>query len=148
MVERMTGSDRVSALRLSREFDVSPDALLRWVREASSVPLMPPRKPKSSKAWSVEEKIRVLGQAAILTGEELTVFLQREGLALADLEHWRLILAEGNSKATAKRIRILERDLARKEKALAEAAALIILKKRLEVLWEDEDDDTDDETEK
>jgi transposase len=53
-----------------------------------------------------------------------------------------------SSKATTKRIRKLERELARKEKALAEAAALLVLKKKVEHLWEGEDDDTDEENEK
>ena len=57
--------------------------------------------------------------------------LKREGLLLADLEQWRMALDEEGraSKATTKRIRKLERELAHKEKALAEAAALLVLKK-------------------
>ena len=72
------------------------------------------------------------------------------GLRLAELEQWRLALDEEGraSTATTKRIRKLERELARKEKALAEAAALLVLKKKVESLWEDEDDDTDEENEK
>ena len=51
--------------------------------------------------------------------------------------------------STNKRIRQLERELARKEKALAEAAALLVLKKKVEVLYgEDEGDDTKGENEK
>ena len=47
----------------------------------------------------------------------------------------------------AKRTRELERELARKEKALAEAAALLVLKKKVDHLWEDEErDDTDEES--
>jgi transposase len=46
-----------------------------------------------------------------------------------------------------KRIRTLERELARKEKALAEAAALLVLKKKLQALEEDEGDGTDEEHE-
>ena len=50
---------------------------------------------------------------------------------LGELEQWRLALdEEGRAPvATTKRIRKLERELARKEKALAEAAALLVLKK-------------------
>ena len=51
------------------------------------------------------------------------------------------------SLATAKRMRKLERELARKEKALAEAAALLVLNKEVEDLWEDEDDDTGEKSE-
>ena len=52
------------------------------------------------------------------------------------------------SAATTKRIRTLERELARKEKALAEAAALLVLKKTVANLHRDEDDDTDEPNEK
>jgi len=51
------------------------------------------------------------------------------------------------SLATVKRIRTLERELARKEKALAEAAALLVLKKNPQGLAEDEGDETDEENE-
>ena len=82
---------------------------------------------------------------------QLTAYLEREGVKLAEYEQWRLALDEGGraSASTNKRIRQLERELARKEKALAEAAALLVLKKKVETLyWEDEDDDTDEENEK
>ncbi len=92
-----------------------------------------------------------MGAASKLTGAELTAMLQREGLVLAELEQWRLALGEdaNASKATTKRIRALERELARKEKALAEAAALLVLKKKLADYYsEAEDDGTDEESEK
>ncbi len=97
------------------------------------------------------EKVRLLGEAGKLTGAELAAFVEREGVTLAELEQWRLALDDGSraSVGAAKRIRQLERELARKEKALAEAAALLVLKKKVESLYpEDEDDDTDEETEK
>ena len=146
MVERLTGKDAVSARRLSRETGVSQQTLSRWLNEARSLPVMPANRP-GRQSWSIDEKIRVLSRARELAGVELAAFLTAEGLSLAELEQWRLALEEGNaSKATTKRIRKLERELARKEKALAEAAALLVLKKKLEHLWEDEDDDTDEES--
>ena len=39
------------------------------------------------------------------------------------------------TKDDKKRIKELERDLARKEKALAEAAALMLLRKKAEAIW-------------
>src|SRR5689334_19775284 len=54
-----------------------------------------------------------------------------------------------HSGVNIKRIRQLERELARKEKALAEAAALLVLKKKVETLYgEDEDGDTNEQNEK
>lgn len=148
MVEQLTGKDGVSARSLARETGISQETLSRWLRDARSLPLMPPRRHKS-KTWSIDEKIRVLAEAKKLSGAELTAFLEREGLLLAELEQWRLALDEEGraSIATTKRIHKLERELARKEKALAEAAALLVLKKKLDHLREDEDDDTDEGSE-
>jgi hypothetical protein len=86
---------------------------------------------RARRDWSIDEKIRILAKASTLTGAELTDLLQREGVLQAEYEQWRLGLSEEGraSLATTKRIRALERELARKERALAEAAALLVLKK-------------------
>jgi transposase len=148
MIERLTGSSAESARRVARETGISQETLSRWLRQARNLPDMATKRP-ASKGWSVEEKVRVLSEAAKLSGPQLTAMLQREGLLLAEFEQWRLALGEDKaSVAATKRIRKLERELARKEKALAEAAALLVLKKKVGHLWEDEGDDTDDENAK
>jgi hypothetical protein len=70
--------------------------------------------------------LQVLAEGSKLIGEQLSAYLAREGAKLADFERWRVALEEDGqgSTATTKHIRKLERELARKEKALAEAAAL------------------------
>ena len=149
IIERLTGKNAASARQVAREIGISQETVSRWLREAHSLPVMPQEKPPK-RVWSIDEKIRILSEARKLTGAELTGFLKREGLLLADLEQWRMALDEEGraSKATTKRIRKLERELAHKEKALAEAAALLVLKKKVQHLWEDEDDDTDEESER
>jgi hypothetical protein len=103
-----------------------------------------------ARVWTVEQKAQALAGASKLSGEELIAYLEREGIKLADFERWRIALEEDGqgSIATTKRIRKLERELARKEKALAEAAALLVLKKTVESLASDEDDDTDEPSER
>jgi hypothetical protein len=44
-------------------------------------------------------------------------------------------------KTETKRVRELEKELRRKDKALAETAALLVLKKKVQAIWGDEDDD-------
>ncbi len=86
-----------------------------------------------------------------LADEELGAFLRKEGLHQAQLDVWlatarsSLSVRKGPKKASAesKRIRELERELRRKEKALAETAALLVLKKKAQAIWGDEDDDTE-----
>jgi transposase len=148
MVERLTGKHALSAVQLSKETGVRQQNLSRWLEEARSLPPMASNNPRSQ-TWSVEQKARVLAEAGKLSGEHLNAYLQREGIQLADFERWRVALEDGSaSLAAARRIRQLERELARKEKALAEAAALLVLKKTLYQHALDEDDDTDRPSEK
>ncbi len=151
MVQRLTGKHAVSASQLAREMGVRQQNLSRWLQEARSLPIMVHTPKPAGREWTVEQKARVLAEACKLNGEVLTAYLEREGAKLAEYEQWRLALDEGGgaSASTNRRIRQLERELARKEKALAEAAALLLLKKKVEALYgEDEDDDTKGESEK
>ena len=145
MVERLTGKSAVSALELSKETGVRQQNLSRWLQEARSLPLVTAGVPKARK-WTVEQKARVLTEATALSGEQLRAYLDQQGVRLADYERWRIALQDDGreSAATTQRIRKLERELARKERALAEAAALLVLKKTIANLKSDEDDDTDE----
>ena len=148
MVERLVGAKATSAQRLAAETGVSQSVLSQWLRHARYVPPVVKRR---ERIWSLEEKVGILAGGAKLQGPELLTYLRREGVEFSDYESWRLALTEGGTpaKAASRRIRSLERELARKDKALAEAAALLILKKKLEAMYaEDEDDDTDEDSEK
>jgi transposase len=151
MIQRLTGKDAVSATQLARETGVAQQNLSRWLQEARSLPIMADYLKPAVRVWSVEQKARVLADASELGGDELIAYLERAGVRLAEYEQWRLALDEGGvaSTSTSKRIRQLERELTRKEKALAEAAALLILKKKVETLYaDDEADDTNGQNEK
>lgn len=145
MVRRLTGKDAVSAAELSRQTGVRQQNLSRWLEEARSLPLMATDEVKAAQ-WSLEQKARVLAETAHLSSEQLHDYLEDRGVRLVEFERWRIAL-EGDgrdSSAATKRIRKLERELARKEKALAEAAALLVLKKTISGLHRDEDDDIEE----
>jgi transposase len=110
MVQRLTGKDAVSALRLSRETGVRQQNLSRWLEEARSLPLVASDN-CTVREWAVEQKARVLAEGSKLTGEQLSAYLAREGVKSADFERWRVAL-EGDGQgfaATTKHIRKLER---------------------------------------
>jgi transposase-like protein len=106
-----------------------------------------PRRPGD---FSPEEKLKVVRDAAGLEGTELGALLRREGIHEADLALWRqnadqgaLAALGGRRQRTAeqKRLRKLESELKRKDKALAEAAAILVLSKKIQALWGDHEDD-------
>ena len=147
MIERLTGSNAESASAVSSETGVAQETLSRWLRDANNLPGVSIK--KRVRHWPLDQKIRVLAEAAKTPGAELPALLAHEGLLLAELEQWRLALSNdlGGSVLVMRQLRKLERELARKDKALAEAAALLILKKKVGHLWADEDDDTKPESE-
>ena len=112
---------------------------------------------RSMRDRSPEEKLRLVRETASLDEAALGAFLRREGVHEADLQRWREQTSEGALGALAgkrqrsleqKRIRKLEAELKRKDKALAEAAALLVLSKKARALWgAPEDDDTTEESE-
>lgn len=159
IVAKMVGPHAVSATALAPGLGISQPTLSRWLREARTVSAMSKKsqrskdhaRPRRPQDWSPEEKLRVVVESRGLTDEELGAFLRKEGLHQVQLDEWSetarssLSVRKGSKKASAesKRIRELERELGRKEKALAEAAALLILKKKAQAIWGDEDDDTE-----
>jgi transposase len=159
MVQRMLGPSAMSANALSSETGVHQPTLSRWLRAArgtmpsmSSRPRPPlgssvgsaPRRPEE---WKPEERLRAVVEAAGLKEGELGEFLRRSGLHEATLAEWRAGALEGLRPQKAnrqedKRVRELERELRRKERALAEAAALLVLQKKARAIWGDEDENT------
>jgi hypothetical protein len=87
---------------------------------------------RSVRQYPVEHKARLLAEASNLTGEQLTSYLEQKGVKLADLIAGDSLLKDDRreSAATTQRIRRLQHELARREKALAEAAALLVLKEQ------------------
>lgn len=106
--------------------------------------------------FTAHEKLAMVLEAASLAEHELGEFLRRNGLHEAHLEEWRAAALEGLGNAQrhkktspeAKRIRELEKELDRKDKALAETAALLVLKKKALAIWGGEDDDTNPRSDK
>ncbi len=165
MVQKLTGPHAVSANALSSEVGIAQGTLSRWLKQAATLPSkMPPpdddtRRPQD---WSAEEKVALVLEAAAVASTELGAFLRRKGVHEAQLAEWRTQVTQGAVAAMrpptraqreaaaveAKKIRQLEREILRKDKALAETAALLVLQKKVQAIWGDEDDDTDPKSDK
>lgn len=160
MVSKMTGPSRQSATSLSKEVNVPQGTLSRWLAQAK-VGRMSNRGGGRRKRWPAADKIRVV-MAATAAGEAgLGELLRREGLHEADLARFRDEVLEAAAKGLEaerpkrgespeqKRVRQLEKELKRKEKALAEAAALLVLRGKVQAfLAADEEGDTNGSDEK
>jgi transposase-like protein len=163
MVQRMSGPEAIPATALAKQVDVPQTTLSKWLRLAGAktayvFPNDPqrsvevnPMKPRRPEEWPAEEKFKLVLEAQGLSDEALGLFLRQKGLHEAHLERWRQQMIEAlqlkpaprKPKATAgelKHIRALEQELRRKDKALAETAALLVLKKKVQEIWGDADE--------
>ena len=155
----MLGKERISANALGQDVGIPQSTLSRWLRQAHTLGVMNDKPQKDEKPsrpphkWTAEEKFNAVMDAARLSEEELGPFLRENGLHQAQLIEWRtamenaLEFLQGKKKKRkptpeAKMVRDLQKELNRKDKALAEVTALLVLKKKAAEIWGDEDENT------
>lgn len=149
MVEKMTAPGGPSAGALSREVGISQPTLSRWIRERGEGVCMDRSKQRRPQDWTGEEKLRAMVEVSGMSEEEVGNYLREKGLHTANLKEWRneMVSAVGSKKKRKGkdprdlRIKELERELKRKDKALAEMSTLIILKKKAQAIWGDGDEE-------
>ena len=110
-------------------------------------------KVKKNSNRSPEEKFSIVLETATMSEIELSEYCRGNGFYPEDIKEWKQAFIRSNMseterkreeakerKADKKRIKDLEKELKRKDAALAETAALLVLRKKLNAYWgEDED---------
>ncbi|SFB35462.1 Transposase [Collimonas sp. OK607] len=103
---------------------------------------------KRPQDWTAEEQLLALQETHGLSGEALQAWCRERGIFAHHLTSWRAAFCKGGKETASgpREVRTLKdenvklkRELVRKDKALAEAAALLILQKKFRALWEDEE---------
>ena len=140
--------------QVARESGIAPSTVHGWVKRLGGPTQMKHVK-KFGKVRSAEEKLKLVFESQNLSEADLGEFVRRNGIFASDLESWKAeaifelkSVSRGRPKLDPEIVKLraentkLQKDLRRKDKALAEASALIILKKRAEEIWgKDEEDE-------
>ena len=153
-MQKMMPPHNIPIPQLSEETGISDVTLYTWRKQARVEGIAVPGDGKNSEKWSSEDKFAIVLEAASLNEAELAEYCRRKGLYAEQITAWRKACVQANansvSQARAQReqgkkdrthIQKLERELQRKEKALAEVAALLILQKKAQAIWGDGEDD-------
>ncbi len=138
-----------SVQSVADELNVNYETVKNWVKRKKLDKLkLSVNKEKRPQDWTAPEQLQALNESYALSGEALAVWCRERGLFAHHLESWKeAFCAEEKSPAVAgarelrglkEEIETLRRDALRKDKALAEAAALLVLQKKFRALWEDE----------
>ncbi len=137
---------------VAQELNLSKFTLKGWMAATKKTQIQTPiERAKRAEDWSIEERLLALQQSHALPEIELNAWCRQQGLFPHHLSQWRADFCTPpviqNSKADAQAMRELkkanqqlQRELNRKDKALAEAAALLILQKKFNAYLEGADE--------
>jgi len=151
VLKKVLPPDGRSIVEVSRETGINDQTIRNWIKQSESGNLPDGSYESSPRFMTPKEKYQLVLEAAGIEDEQLGAFLRERGLHSEHLTLWDQELREmveqktdqkdQKLKALQKQVRELEKELHRKEKALAEAAALLMLKKKLSGLMQDHEDD-------
>lgn len=106
---------------------------------------------KRPENWTQAERLKAIIATDALSENQLSAFCRQQGIYVHHIEQWKSdFLGQGSASTplqTQQKVRQLtqqnqklKRDLNRKDKALAETAALLVLQKKVQDIWNDDED--------
>ncbi len=143
---RLLPPESASLADVAPEFGVSIKTLEKW-RDAALL------QPAGKRQWTPAARFEALLTTAAMNEQERSAWCRTHGVFPQQLVEWRQSATEAlgapqaersspaQAKADRRRIKELERDLRRKDKALAETAALLVLSKKLEAIFPRDEDE-------
>lgn len=143
-IQKYLGRGNRTVNEILEDIGISSPTLYQWRNELAKVDGM--KKQNRPKDRPPAEKLKFLMEYDALPVEKRGEYLRKNGLHEEHLMAWRQQIEEALSSspykqdrsellAEQKKTKQLEKELRRKEKALAEASALLILKKKADLIW-------------
>ena len=152
-VKKMMPPNAVPVREVRRETGVSDVTLYKWRHEYRSKGIAVPGSDIKPDDWKGQDKLAVVIETAALNESELGEYCRKKGLYSEQVRRWKEAALKGyesdekiqqqqasNRKEDRRKIKKLESELRRKEKALAETAALLVLRKKAQAIWGEEED--------
>ena len=153
VLKKMLPPNNRSIAALAKEEGISDATLYNWRQQARNKGRLMPDSDNTPEGWTSRDKFAAVMETAALSEAEIAQYCRQRGLYPEQLGAWRTACEQANdwsrasdkqlkaaTRADRKKMRQLEKELTRKEKALAEAAALLILRKKLDAMFEDSEE--------
>ncbi len=134
---------------VANALNMLPGTLKSWMREVmrANKTVLPVAKRASD--WALAERLLALQETHALDESSLAAWCRERGLFAHQLTQWKNDFCTPNAsgcssdaqqemRSLKQKNQQLQNNLNRKDKALAEAAALLVLQKKFQALWEDE----------
>ena len=153
IIAKMMPPENKSITQIARETGLSEATLNQWRRKARASGCAAPADNQEAERWSTQDKFLIVVETAKLNEAELAEYCRKKGIYVEQVNSWRDACLQANGgvakeatryqqelKQTTRRVKDLEKELRRKEAALAETAALLVLRKKADAIWGDSED--------
>lgn len=153
ILQKMLPPHNKSIPELAKEEGISEATLYNWRQQARTAGRLLPNSDTTVEGWSSRDKFHAVLESAALNESELAEYCRRRGLYPEQIKQWREACEGANAreescakelnrhlKQEQQRSKELERELKRKDKALAETAALLVLRKKAAAIWGEGED--------
>jgi transposase-like protein len=152
IIARMLAPQNASVPALAQETGIPKDTLYGWRLQARGRCGALPNQARQDGGFNNEEKFAIVLETASFNELELGEYCRRKGIYPEQITAWKRDFVQGSSPAAgkterdqlqqqARTIKQLQSELHRKDRALAEAAALLILEKKVQALWTEPEDE-------
>lgn len=148
ILKKMLPPNNKGIPELSKEEGIPVSTLYTWRTKARNHGCLLPNGNGNTSGWSSADKFLAVIETASLNELELGKYCRQRGLYPEQIKKWRQACEQANDwdheenrrlksevNLDRKRIKELEHELRHKEKALAETAALLVLKKKAPIAW-------------
>ena len=154
VLKKIAQDPEVSLRKLAKDSHIGYSTLCKWRRSMNLPEKIQGTSQFQNKTWTSREKFLAVVAVQSFNTLEKGEYCRRHGIYAEQLEEWEKACLHANDigigltseireelKEAASKNRNLERELLRKEKALAEAAALLVLRKKADAIWGENGED-------
>lgn len=148
VVRRMMPPDNAVVSTLAEETGIASVTLYKWRRKARNQGIATPGDGRQSEQWTSEDKFLIVMETYTMNETDLNEYCRQKGLYHKQIEAWRDACQLANDRQASESRKLmaelreekmqkkaLSKELQRKEKALAETAALLVLRKKVQAIW-------------
>lgn len=150
IVRKMMPPNSQNVASISRETGISAPTLYAWKKQFQQRGFVVPKTSSQPDQWDAKAKLAAVIQTASMNETERSAWCREQGVYVEQLDAWKQAFETMQPADTAasrhdaamarKQVRQLQKELQRKEKALAEAAALLTLSKKAQAIWGTDED--------
>jgi transposase-like protein len=151
IIKDMLPPNNIAVKDLSEKHGICDQTLYKWKRVAKANGSVVQNSKNSKEKYSNEAKLNIIIETASLNEEELSEYCRKKGLYVDEIKSWKTMFITGKTESETKaneelkskdaELKRVQKELDRKEKALAEAAALLVLRKKMNAIWNSGEDD-------